>query len=83
MGRLLAPVGGALLGQQLAQPGVLVVHGPSPFLQFSRIGRCWLRMVLRRAARIGQVPYAGAGLLPICWSLAPYDGRFAPAGRAG
>ena len=25
----------------------------------------WLRMVLRRAARIRQVPYAGAGLLPI------------------
>jgi hypothetical protein len=47
---LLSPLVDALLGQHLAQPGMLVVHGPSPFLWPSRIGRCWLRMVLGRAA---------------------------------
>jgi hypothetical protein len=30
MGGLLSPLGDALLGQDLAQPGMLVVHVPSP-----------------------------------------------------
>jgi hypothetical protein len=42
MGGLLVPVDDALGGQQLAQPGMLVVHGPSPFLQLSSIGCCRL-----------------------------------------
>jgi hypothetical protein len=29
MGGLLLPFGNALLGQHLAQPGMLVIHGPS------------------------------------------------------
>jgi hypothetical protein len=29
---LLVPFGDALLGEHLAQPGMLVMHGPSPFL---------------------------------------------------
>jgi hypothetical protein len=46
MGGLLPPLGDVLLGQQLAQPGVLVVHGPFPFLQLpaacsSGHGRPW------------------------------------------
>jgi hypothetical protein len=72
LGGLMVPVGDALLGQGLAKPGVLVVHGPSPFFRLSRIGCCWLAlsMAMRRARRIRQVPYAGAGLLPIsgCWA---------------
>ena len=35
MGGLLAPLGDVLVGQHLAQPGMLVVHGPFPFLQLS------------------------------------------------
>jgi hypothetical protein len=31
MGGLLAPFGDVLLGQDLAQPGMLVVHGSHPF----------------------------------------------------
>jgi hypothetical protein len=50
VGGLLVVLGHTLLGQYLAQSGMLVVHGPAPFLQLSRIGHCWLRMVLRRAA---------------------------------
>jgi hypothetical protein len=30
MGGLLSPLGDVLLGQDLAQPGMLVVHVPSP-----------------------------------------------------
>jgi hypothetical protein len=33
MGGLLSPLGDALVGQYLAQPGMLVVHGPFPFLR--------------------------------------------------
>jgi hypothetical protein len=58
MGGLLVSVGDALVGQQLAQPGVLVVHVffPFPVAQApvcDRFGRglaCWLRMVLGHAA---------------------------------
>jgi hypothetical protein len=35
MGGLLSPFGKALLGQRLAQPGMLVVHVAYPFLQLS------------------------------------------------
>jgi hypothetical protein len=30
LGGLLSPLGDVLVGQDLAQPGMLVVHGPSP-----------------------------------------------------
>ena len=36
---LLLSFGDALGGQHLAQPGVLVVHGPHPFLQLSHMDR--------------------------------------------
>jgi hypothetical protein len=39
---LLATFGDALVGHRLAQPGMLVVHGPSPFLQLSRVDCCRL-----------------------------------------
>jgi hypothetical protein len=58
LGGLLVAFGDALVGQCLAQPGMLVVHGSHPFLQLSRIDRCWLRMGRERAVRIWQVPYA-------------------------
>jgi DNA-binding CsgD family transcriptional regulator/tetratricopeptide (TPR) repeat protein len=67
---LLVAFGDALVGQGLAQPGMLVVHGSHPFLQLSRIDRCWLRMGRGRAVRIWQVPYAGRCPVPYLWSLA-------------
>jgi AAA ATPase domain len=72
MGGLLPPLGHALGGQGLAEPGMLVVHGPSPFLRLSRIGCCWL-------AQNGDAacPPNPAGAIcrrwpaPYLWSLAP------------
>jgi hypothetical protein len=67
---LLVAFGDALVGQRLAQPGMLVVHGSHPFLQLSRMDRGWLRMGRGRAVRIWQVPYARRWPVPYLWSLA-------------
>jgi hypothetical protein len=53
---LLVVFGDALVGQRLAQPGMLVVHRSHPFLQLSHMDRCWLRMGRGPAVRIWQVP---------------------------
>jgi AAA ATPase domain len=68
---LLVAFGDALVGQRLAQPGVLVVHGSHPFPQLSRIDRCWLRMGRERAVRIWHLPYARRWPVPYLWSPAP------------
>jgi hypothetical protein len=73
VGGLLSPFADALLGQHLAQPGMLVVHGSFPFLPLSpssggcqqRVVAGQLRMGLGRSPRIRHVPYASARLLPI------------------
>jgi hypothetical protein len=74
MGGLLSPLGDVLLGQDLAQPGMLVIHIPFPSLQLrllvpaagsSMVVAGQLRMALRRRLRIRHVPYAGALPLPI------------------
>jgi hypothetical protein len=72
VGGLLVPLGDALGGQGLAQPGMLVMHGPFPFLQLSRLMVVgWLRMVRGRAVRIWQLPYVWGWPGPYLWSLAP------------
>ena len=71
LGGLLVAFGDALVGQCLAQPGMLVVHGSHPFLQLSRIDRCWLRMGREHAVRIWHLPYAQRWPVPYLWSLAP------------
>jgi predicted ATPase len=63
--------GDVLVGQRLAQLGVLVVHGSHPFLQLSRMDRCWLRMGRERAVRIWHLPYARRWSVPYLWLLAP------------
>jgi hypothetical protein len=63
LGGLLVPIGDALLGQGLAEPGMLVVHGPSPFPPARPHWLLlWLSMAMRPAHRIRQVPYAGGGV---------------------
>jgi hypothetical protein len=83
MGGLLVAFGDALVGQCLAQPGMLVVHGSHPFLQLSRMDRCWLRMGRERAVRIWHLPYVRRWPVPYLWPLAPTVTRFALPGRAG
>jgi DNA-binding CsgD family transcriptional regulator/tetratricopeptide (TPR) repeat protein len=70
LGGVLVVFGDALVGQRLAQPGMLVVHGSHPFLQLSRMDRCWLRMGRERAVRIWQVPYIRRWSVPYLWPLA-------------
>jgi hypothetical protein len=73
MGGLLPPFGHPLLGQRLAQPGMLVVHNPSPSCSSAVLlvaasdgsSLTSLRMALQVTARIRHAPYAGAWLLPI------------------
>jgi hypothetical protein len=75
--------GHPLLGQQLAQPGMLVGHVPSP-LQLSSIGRCWLTQDGPGACRLNPAPaIPERSPVPHLWVLAPYGRRFAPAGHAG
>jgi hypothetical protein len=71
MGGLLVAFGDALVGQRLTQSGMLVVHGSHPFLQLSRMVRCWLRMGQERAVRIWHLPYARCWPVPSLWPLAP------------
>jgi hypothetical protein len=71
MGGLLVAFGDALVGQRLTQSGMLVVHGSHPFLQLSRMVRCWLRMGRARAVRIWHLPYARCWPVPSLWPLAP------------
>jgi hypothetical protein len=92
MGGLLSPFGDALLGQDLAQPGMLVVHVRSP----SCSSACWfqrprsavvvagqLRMAPQRAPPNPAPAPHERSPVPHLWPLAPYGRRFAPAGRAG
>jgi len=74
LGGLFSPLGDALLGQRLAQPGMLVVHVPSPSsssaclvqeLVEDSVVAGQLRMALWRGPRIRHLPYAGARLFPI------------------
>jgi hypothetical protein len=46
----------ALGGQRLTQPGMLVVHGSHPFLQLSRMDRCWLAQDGPGARRANLAP---------------------------
>jgi tetratricopeptide (TPR) repeat protein len=72
LGGLLVAFGDALVGQRLAQPGMLVVHGSHPFLQLSRmIVASWLRMGRQRTVRIWHLPYARCWPVPYLWPLAP------------
>jgi hypothetical protein len=73
----------ALVGQRLAQPGMLVVHGSHPFLQLSRIDRCWLRMGLgaRRPNLAGAICSAMACSLSLV--AGSYGRHFPLAGRGG
>ena len=73
MGGLLPPFGDALLGQHLAQPGMLVVHVPS-LLRLGLVGPAAVsalvaaglpRMAPQPGPRIRHLPYAGARLFPI------------------
>jgi hypothetical protein len=84
MGGLLPPFGDALLGQYLAQPGMLVGHGSSPFLRSALLVVAgWLRMVLG-ACRLNPAPaIRERSPVPHLWTLAPYGRRFALAGHAG
>ena len=64
-GGLLMPFGDALVSQRLAQPGMLVVHGPHPFLQLSRMivaGSGWAGSA---PSESGTCHTYGAGLFPI------------------
>jgi hypothetical protein len=84
MGGLLPPFGDALLGQHLAQPGMLVGHGFFPFPALSPIGRCWLAQDGPGACRLNPAPaIRERSPVPHIWLLAPYGRRFAPAGHAG
>jgi DNA-binding CsgD family transcriptional regulator/tetratricopeptide (TPR) repeat protein len=74
MGGLLSPFGDALLGQDLAQPGMLVAHVPSPSCSsaclFQRprsavVSLGQLRMAPQRVPRIRHLPYANARRFPI------------------
>jgi AAA ATPase domain len=70
-----------LVGQDLAQPGMLVMHGPFPFPAAppacsSDLVELWLSLASSEwrcgvAPRIRHLPYAGARLFPIfgCWFL--------------
>ena len=72
MGGLRSSFGDALLGQHLAQPGMLVVHVPSPSYSSALLAVAGsLRMVLGHAAGIRHLPYANAHQFPIfgCWLL--------------
>src|SRR5215217_5731191 len=89
IGGLLPPLGDALLGQDLAQPGMLVVHGSSP----SALPFFWWRSATgcRWPAQDGP---AGCFPNPACalrrrlaaphlWTPAPSGRRFPPAGHGG
>jgi DNA-binding CsgD family transcriptional regulator/tetratricopeptide (TPR) repeat protein len=74
MGGLLSPLGDALLGQDLAQPSMLVGHVPSPSCSsaclFQRprsavVVAGQLSMALRRVPRIRHLPYANVRRFPI------------------
>jgi hypothetical protein len=78
---LLVAFGDALVGQRLAQLGMLVVHGSHPFLQLSRIARRWLRKGRARAVRIWHLPYTRRWPVPYLWPLAPPVARFPLPGR--
>jgi hypothetical protein len=84
MGGLLPPFGDALLGQDLAQPGMLVGHVASPsYSSAALVVVGWLRMVLG-ACRLNPAPaIRERSPVPHLWALAPYDRHFAPAGHAG
>jgi DNA-binding CsgD family transcriptional regulator len=72
MGGLRPSFGDALLGQHLAQPGMLIVHVPSPSYSSARLAVAGsLSMVLGPAAGIRHLPYANAHQFPIfgCWLL--------------
>jgi hypothetical protein len=81
---LLVSFADALVGQGLAQPGMLVVHGSFPFLQLSRMDRCWLAQDGPGACRPNLAP-------AICSALAGSPSlvaaslrrRFASVGHAG
>jgi hypothetical protein len=91
MGGLLSPFGDTLLGQRLAQPGLLVVHGSFPFLPLSRSsGGCQqrvvagqLRMALDRSPPNPACAIRERLSAPYLWSLTRYGGRSPPAGRGG
>jgi hypothetical protein len=62
----------ALVGQRLAQPGMLVVHGSHPFLQLSRMDRCWLAQDGPGARRPNPAPaICSCSPVPYFWPLAP------------
>jgi hypothetical protein len=80
---VLVVFGDALVGQCLAQPGMLVVHGPHPFLQLCR-------MIVAGSEWAGPAPFEsgrchrfGDGLFPIVGRWAPNGRRFPLAGRGG
>jgi len=91
MGGLLSPLGDVLLGQDLAQPGVLVVHESLPFLQVSCFPGDLDALGCRWPAQDGaavSAPNPAPSIrrcspAPYLWSLTPYGGRFALAGRGG
>jgi hypothetical protein len=90
VGGLLSPFGDALLGQRLAQPGMLVVHVAFPFPQLNRflsdLGESWCRWPAQDGARLVAPNPAPAirrrSAIPHLWSLGPYGRRFPPAGHA-
>jgi len=74
VGGLLVPLGDALVGQDLAQAGMLVVHVSFPSYSFACLFQRSrsavvvageLRMALQCRLRIRHMPYAGACRLPI------------------
>jgi hypothetical protein len=90
VGGLLSPFGEALLGQHLAQTGMLVVHVAYPFLQLSCFPSDLVENGCRWRAQDGARPVAPnpapalrkCSPAPHLWSLGPYGRRFAPAGHA-
>jgi hypothetical protein len=74
MGGLLSPLGDVLVGQDLAQPGMLVVHVPFPsgssacLFQRPRsavVVAGQLRMAPQRHPRIRHLPHTNAHRFPI------------------